>query len=232
LSHPVTPHFITPSEMIDVAESELLSHRNATILGVLPEGENAPSIANDQSEALLELDHWLALLGDIDGKSVDGTPAKPRPLQEVLLPASFAIASYRASLLPLIGDANESSLQGATAILARMPLEFTSKDKMQKVSDPYIAAMSIASLVPISAKSAVAAIVEATLEAKIEAPIEVGIATPESTPESRPESTPIPSSKRASKRKSNSASGYVASTSRTDETPATDKPAQPETPHD
>jgi len=149
LSHPVTPHFITPSEMIDVAESELLSNRGSAVLGVLPTGQDAPSIANDNSEALLELDHWLDLLSQIDGKTLDPETKKPKPLQEILLPASFAIASYRASLLPLIGDANEASLQGATATLARLPLEFSSKDKMQKVSDPHVAAISVASLVPL-----------------------------------------------------------------------------------
>ena len=154
LSHPVTPHFITPSEMIDVAESELLANRGSAVLGVLPSGQDAPSIANDTSEALLELDHWLDLLSNIDANSIGPDNKKGKPLQEVLLPASFAIASYRASLLPLIGDANEASLQGATAMLARLPLEFQTKDRMQKMSDPYVAAISIASLMPTSVTAA------------------------------------------------------------------------------
>jgi hypothetical protein len=37
-------------------------------------------------------------------------------------------------------------LQGATANLARLPLVFQSKDKMQKVQDPHIAALSVASI--------------------------------------------------------------------------------------
>jgi hypothetical protein len=109
LANPVTPLFITPSEMIDVAESELLSHRVSAVAGALPAGENAVSIANDDSDALHELDHWLALLSKSDPSE------KPIALQDLLLPASFAIASYRASMLPLLGDVNESALQGATA---------------------------------------------------------------------------------------------------------------------
>ena len=140
LAQPVTPLFITPSEMIDVAESDLLSHRVSAIAGALPVGENAISVANDDSDALHELDHWLGLLHQTDVKE------KPVALQDILLPASFAIASYRASMLPLLGDANESALQGATGTLARLPLVFQSKDKMQKINDPHIAAMSIASL--------------------------------------------------------------------------------------
>lgn len=149
LSHPVSPHFITPSEMIDVAESELLAARGSSVLGTLPSGEDAPSITNEQSEALLELDHWLDLLGKIDGKALAADNKKAQPLQDILLPAPFAIASYRASLLPLIGDANEASLQGQTALLARLPLAFQTKDKMQKVSDTYVAAISVASLAPL-----------------------------------------------------------------------------------
>jgi hypothetical protein len=106
----------------------------------LPAGENAVSIANDDSDALHELDHWLALLSKSDPSE------KPIALQDLLLPASFAIASYRASMLPLLGDVNESALQGATANLARLPLVFQSKDKMQKVQDPHIAALSVASI--------------------------------------------------------------------------------------
>lgn len=140
LANPVTPLFITPSEMIDVAESELLSHRVSAVAGALPAGENAVSIANDDSDALHELDHWLALLSKSDPTE------KPIALQDLLLPASFAIASYRASMLPLLGDVNESALQGATANLARLPLVFQSKDKMQKVQDPHIAALSVASI--------------------------------------------------------------------------------------
>jgi hypothetical protein len=126
--------------MIDVAESELLSHRVSAVAGALPAGENAVSIANDDSDALHELDHWLALLSKSDPSE------KPIALQDLLLPASFAIASYRASMLPLLGDVNESALQGATANLARLPLVFQSKDKMQKVQDPHIAAISVASI--------------------------------------------------------------------------------------
>lgn len=149
LAHPVTPLFITPSEMIDVAESELLASRKEALSAVLPAGENAPEIQSDGADRLLELDHWLSALNALSASSVfkaDQASEKPAPLQEVLLPASFAIASYRASLLPLLGDSNESALQGATAALARLPLQFSSKDKMQRLSDPQVAAMSVAHL--------------------------------------------------------------------------------------
>ena len=146
MSNPITPLFITPSEMIDVAESELLATRVSAVLGSLPAGENAPEIEKDDQDALLELDTWLSVLTATDARD------KPASLQDVLLPSSFAIASYRASLLPLLGDANESALQGATAALARLPLVFSSKDKMQKVKDEHVAAISVATLTAIEPK--------------------------------------------------------------------------------
>ncbi|MEB0140893.1 MULTISPECIES: hypothetical protein [unclassified Undibacterium] len=141
LASPVTPLFITPSEMVDVAESELLSQRVSAVAGALPVGENAISVANEDSDALHELDHWLALL------TASAASAQPLALQDILLPANFSIASYRASMLPLLGDINESALQGATALLARLPLTFNSKDKMHKLHDSEVAAMSVASLI-------------------------------------------------------------------------------------
>ena len=123
-----------------MAESELLSQRVAAVAGALPVGENAISVANDDSDALHELDHWLAVL------TASAATEQPLALQDILLPANFAIASYRASMLPLLGDVNESALQGATALLARLPLTFNSKDKMHKLHDSEVAAMSVASL--------------------------------------------------------------------------------------
>lgn len=144
LSHPVTPMFITPSEMIDVAESELLMKRVSAVGGGLPEGENAPEIPPSLQDALLELDTWLANLNSL---STEAEKQTKTPLDEVLLPSSFAIASYRASLLPLLGDANESALQGATGALARLPLDFHTEDKMKRLKDTEVAAISIAALI-------------------------------------------------------------------------------------
>jgi hypothetical protein len=67
-------------------------------------------------------------------------------VHETLLPADFAIASYRASLLPLIGDESEAALQGGTATMARLPLKFSPQDEMVKLDDPHVAAVSLATL--------------------------------------------------------------------------------------
>ncbi|HZV64051.1 MAG TPA: hypothetical protein VFG03_03955 [Telluria sp.] len=151
IDRPLMPLFVTPAEMIDVAETELLAERNAAVgLAGLPVGQDAPLTVNDAPPIQAELDDWLARLsdfanlGNFPSFSEDGP--KTVPIQDSLLPASFAVASYRASLLPLLGDAAEASLRGATAQLARLPITFQPTDDMVKLSDPHIAAMSIATL--------------------------------------------------------------------------------------
>jgi hypothetical protein len=151
IDQPVVPLFITPAEMIDVAETELLTERAASATqNGLPTGQDAPTTINDAPAMQRELDDWLARLSDFAAlgnfPSVAEEAPKSVPVHESLLPASFAVASYRASLLPLLGDASEASLQGATAELARLPMSFNPTDTMVQLNDMEVAAMSMASL--------------------------------------------------------------------------------------
>jgi hypothetical protein len=148
LSQPITPLFITPAEMVDVAESELLAPPKPSIADLLPSGQDAPLAEEETSAMMLELDDWLNRLSTF-------TPAAGEtaaPVQSALLPASFAVASYRASLLPLLGDPSESALQGATAKLARLPINFDTHDEMTKLDDPHVAAITRATLSPHKVK--------------------------------------------------------------------------------
>jgi hypothetical protein len=151
IDRPLMPLFVTPAEMIDVAETELLAERGAsTGPAGLPQGEDAPLTINDGPAIQAELDDWLARLADFANlgnfPSFSEHGPKVVPIQDSLLPASFAVASYRASMLPLLGDAAEASLQGATAQLARLPITFTPTDAMVQLNDPHVFAMSIATL--------------------------------------------------------------------------------------
>jgi hypothetical protein len=149
IDQPVMPLFATPAEMIDVAETELLSDRVAGITpGGLPDGQDAPTTISDAPAMQLELEDWLDRLASFAApeRLAEMAPGAAVPMQEALLPATFAIASYRASMLPLLGDASEASLQGATAQLARLPIEFNPTDEMIQLDDPHVAAMSVASL--------------------------------------------------------------------------------------
>lgn len=149
LEFPITPLLMTPAEMIDVAETELLATRqNANQGEGLPSGENASISDHSTAPMLRELDDWLARLASFSklDAAAAGTGATGIDVASTLLPADFALASYRASLLPLLGDISEATLQGATGDLARLPLTFHPQDTMKKLNDPHIAAMSVATL--------------------------------------------------------------------------------------
>jgi hypothetical protein len=151
IDRPVVPLFGTPAEMIDVAETELLAERVvATGPAGLPSGEDAPLTINDNPVMAAELDDWIKRLADFAnlGNFPEFSESGPKKvaIQDSLLPASFAVASYRASLLPLLGDPAEASLQGPTAELARLPVKFEPTDDMLRLDDPEIAAISIATL--------------------------------------------------------------------------------------
>jgi hypothetical protein len=151
IDRPVVPLFITPAEMIDVAETELLAERAVSTGPTgLPSGEDAPLTINDNPQIQLELDTWISRLSDFAnlGTFPELAEQSPKevPIQDSLLPATFALASYRASLLPLLGDAAEASLQGATAQLARLPVSFNPSDAMIELDDPEVAAISVATL--------------------------------------------------------------------------------------
>jgi hypothetical protein len=151
IDRPVVPLFGTPAEMIDVAETELLAER-VVVAGPkgLPSGEDAPLTLNDNPAMQAELNDWINKLADFANlgnfPEFSDTGPKKVQLHESLLPAGFALASYRASLLPLLGDASEASLQGATAELARLPIRFEPTDEMVQLDDPEVAAMSFATL--------------------------------------------------------------------------------------
>jgi hypothetical protein len=151
IDQPVKPLFITPAEMIDVAETELMTERaNNNGLNSLPAGQDAPTTINDSPAMQKELDDWLARLSDFAQLNnfpavAEGSPREVK-VHEALLPATFALASYRASMLPLLGDEAEASMQGTTAELARLPVRFAPQDEMVQLPDLEIAAMSLAAL--------------------------------------------------------------------------------------
>jgi hypothetical protein len=142
IAEPLNMLFITPAEMIDVAEAELLADRLPEQENSLPQGEDAPVAVNEAKLNTQQLDDWIARLDQI------ATAPATMAIQQALLPASFAIASYRASLLPLLGDESEAVLQGGTALMARLPLTFTPQDVLLPVDDPHVAAISAGTLTP------------------------------------------------------------------------------------
>ena len=129
---PVKPCFATPAEMIDVAEAELFVDR-ISLSNQLPLGQDTQMQQQEQGVLTTQLDTWITELTSINeqlsAQVVDndalpqGENAPHIAIEEVILPSSFAIASYRASLLPLIGDPTQTVAHGVTAKLAQLEIE-------------------------------------------------------------------------------------------------------------
>ena len=143
IAYPVIPLFATPSEMLDVAESELSTERSPENQA-LPAGIDTPVEILDEQNHHTQLDEWLVMLDQLSLSSASAPAANP--IQEILLPGSFAIASYRASLLPLIGDQDQRNLQGSAARLSLLPMELKLTDQLIPIDDPEVAALSCAQL--------------------------------------------------------------------------------------
>jgi len=145
---PIKLSFATPSEMIDVAEAELFAEREHQNYR-LPVGLDTPFQMQDETLLHTQLDAWMASLHALELPAADASDEQTPgvAVHQVLLPNSFAIASYRASLLPLIGDQDQARLQGATARLADLPVQFELTDQLVSVQDAEVMAMSDARLV-------------------------------------------------------------------------------------
>ncbi len=140
---PVIPLFATPAEMIDVAEAELLAIRLQPDTA-LPAGTQTEFQVQDKAALYTQLDEWISSLNQLER---DAHPLDGVAVQKILLPGSFAVASYRASLMPLIGDQSHSAGQGAATRLADLPLQFVLTDEMIAIDDPQVAGISAAQLV-------------------------------------------------------------------------------------
>ncbi len=134
-------------------------------MAALDGGMDAPVTIAEQDPMARELEDWL------DKLATFGAPqaGEKQDAAQALLPAGFALASYRASLLPLLGDPNEASLQGPTARLARLPLQLELQDQLQPVADGEVAALTCATLSRSDAFAALAADLEAIIGSDKEA---------------------------------------------------------------
>ena len=137
---PVTPLFATPAEMIDVAETELFAERLQQNSD-LPAGSETQFQLQDKAALYTQLDAWLGELSELAAPA-DATLPAAIEVQTILLPNSFAVASYRASLLPLIGDQDQSAAQGAALRLAELPMQFVLADELVSIDDAAVAALS------------------------------------------------------------------------------------------
>ncbi|MBV8501528.1 MAG: hypothetical protein JO006_07410 [Paucibacter sp.] len=138
LSRPVHPVLVGQHELLDMAEAEFERDRpRAHEPEPLPEGLAAPpgelavmSLPPEMGVMQALLNRW-AEAGEL-----------VQDLAPAVLGDSYAKASYRAQLLPLLGDEQARHLQGATGDMARQPWRSEWSAEQGPVDDEYIQWMS------------------------------------------------------------------------------------------
>lgn len=137
--------FITPMEMLDVAEYELLDReRLKAEQASLPPPMEAPRETAPAQERLLQLERFMAVLSGLD---------EPLPLVDSVSGGEWRDAAYRLSLLAFLGDPETQGLTDAVGAFAALPLRLDISDVLEEVNRHGIARMSKGQLTPIHPSS-------------------------------------------------------------------------------
>lgn len=138
LSRPVHPVLVAQHELLDTTEAEFERDRpKPKEAEALPVGQAAPlgelavmSLPPEMGLMQALLARWTAA-GEVE-----------QDLAPAVLGGSYARASYRAQLLPLLGDPQAQHLSGATGDMARQPWRVHWSAEQGEIDDDYIAWMS------------------------------------------------------------------------------------------
>ncbi|MBV8603726.1 MAG: hypothetical protein JO224_03495 [Pelomonas sp.] len=143
LLRPVHPVMVSQHELLDTTEAEFERDRpTARVAEPLPDGLQAPA----GELAVMSLPAELGALQQL----LEGWTAEARRDADVapaVLGDSYAQASYRAQLLPLLGDAQARHLSGATGDLARQPWRVQWSAEQGEVADAHVRWMSRGALI-------------------------------------------------------------------------------------
>lgn len=135
------PAFVTPMEMVDVAEYELLDRERAKAEATpLPASQDAPEEARPEQERLVALERFQALLDGI---------AAPLSLAEAVAGGDWRDAAYRLSLLSLLGDRETQGLSDAVGAFAKLPVRVDIEAELEEIGRHGIARMSRGHVLPL-----------------------------------------------------------------------------------
>lgn len=119
------PMFVTPNEMLDTAEYELIEReREKAAHSILPPSSDAPETGRIETERLVVLEQFLANLNSIEIEA---------SLGDVVVGGDYPQAAYRMSLLALLNDSDSGILTGPVAELATMPFKLKLSSGTHKV---------------------------------------------------------------------------------------------------
>jgi len=132
------PVFITPHEMLDTAEYELIEReREKAALAVLPPPNAAPETARIEAERLLLLEQFLGNMNSIETEA---------DLEDVVIGGAYPQAAYRMSLLAMLNDIDGGLLTGSMAELAAAPFKLKVSPDTRKIQRDGVEEISVGML--------------------------------------------------------------------------------------
>ncbi len=138
---PPQPLFVTPNEMLDTAEYELLEReREKTAHSILPPPIDAPETDRADTvaaERLVLLEQFIGNLNSI---------ATNADVGDVVVGGDYPQAAYRMSLLALLNDTESGSLTGPVAELATLPFRLNISRETRKVDRNGVREISVGML--------------------------------------------------------------------------------------
>jgi len=131
--------FILSDIVLDIAEAEVLNIR------IEPEDVPMPApveavkggINLDDEESLESLNEWLPALKEINQETM---------LEDLIMADSFYLSAYRLSLLAMLG--RSGAAHKAMDEFSRLPLAYKISEKIKKVDDPNVYAISKGAIIP------------------------------------------------------------------------------------
>ncbi len=138
LSRPVHPVLVAQHELLDTAEAEFERDRPKP-----KEAEALPSVqaAPEGELAVMSLPPEMSVMQALLTRWTEAGEVE-QDLAPAVLGGSYARASYRAQLLPLLGDKEAQHLSGATGDMARQPWRVRWTAEQGEVDDEHIRWMS------------------------------------------------------------------------------------------
>ncbi len=141
---PVHPVLVAQRDLVDTAEAEFERDRpKPSEAAALPQGQVAPAGELAVMQLPPDMDQMQALLN-----AWTAAGSGEHDLTPAILGESYARASYRAQLLPLLGDAQARHLKGATGDMARQPWSVRWSAEQGPVDDEFVKWMSRGVLTP------------------------------------------------------------------------------------
>ncbi|MFY7863439.1 hypothetical protein [Roseateles sp.] len=138
LSRPVHPVLVAQHELLDTAEAEFERDRpKPKETEALPSAQPAP----EGELAVMSLPPEMGVMQALLTRWSEAGEIE-QDLAPAVLGGSYARASYRAQLLPLLGDKEAQHLTGATGDMARQPWRVHWTAEQGEVDDEYIRWMS------------------------------------------------------------------------------------------